>query len=78
MNEGEVVVLERAALPLALVSRWQAVQPFGLEDAVDGIAVQVRQEVRHHKGEVIEGKASGLPQGADNGPLLVVAFQGSL
>jgi hypothetical protein len=60
------------------VSGWQTVQPLGLEDTVDGIAIEVRQEVGHHKGEVIEGKASGPAQGTDDGPLLVCGFPGQL
>ena len=78
VHEAEVVVLERAALALALLRRRQAAQPFGLEDAVDGIAVEMRQEVGDHEGQVIERKAGGLAQGADDGPLLLGGFPGQL
>jgi hypothetical protein len=79
VEEAEVVLLERAALPPTLVSRRQAVQALGLENAVDGIAVEVRQEVRDHEGEVIEGKARGLARRAQTmARSSSVAFQGSL
>jgi hypothetical protein len=38
----------------------------------------MRQEVRDHEGEVIERKAGGLPQGADDGAFLVGGFPGQL
>ena len=58
------------------MSRRQASQPVGLEDAVDRIAVEMRQEVRDHKREIIERKAGGLPQGADDRPLFLCGFPG--
>ena len=63
---------------LALLRRRQAAQPFGLEDAVDRIAVEMRQEVRDDEGEIIERKAGGLAQGADDGPLFLGGFPGQL
>ena len=45
VHEAEIVVLEGAALALALLRRRQAAEPLGLEDAVDRVAVQMRQEV---------------------------------
>ena len=71
VHEAEIVVLERAALALALLRRRQAAEAFSLEDAVDGIAVEMRQEVRDDEGEIVERKAGGLAQGADDGPLLL-------
>jgi hypothetical protein len=56
----------------------QAAQTLGLEEAMDGVAVQVRQDLGDHKGEVVEGKARGLPQGTDNGPLLLAGRPGQL
>ena len=53
MDEAEVVVLDRAAPTLALLRRGQAAQPFGFENAVDRIAVEMRQEVRDHEGQII-------------------------
>jgi hypothetical protein len=57
----------------------QAAQTFGLEDAVNSVAVQVRQDVGDHKGEVIQGKAGGLDRRAQTmARSSSVAFQGSL
>ena len=78
MQEAEVVVLEAAGLALGLLGGRQAVQPLGLEDAGDGVAVQVGQDVGDHEGEVIEGEAGGLPQGADDRPLLLAGLPGQL
>ena len=78
VHEAEIVVLERAALALALLRRRQAAQAFGLEDAVDGIAVEMRQEVRDDEGQIVEGKAGGLAQSADDRPLLLGGFPGQL
>src|SRR5918998_991705 len=41
-------------------------------------AVEMRQKVRDHEGEVIQGKAGGLAQGADDRPLLVRGLPGQL
>jgi len=49
----------------------QPVQALGFEDPVDRIPVQVRQEVHDHKGEVVQRKAGGATQGADDGPFLL-------
>jgi hypothetical protein len=78
VHEAKVIILERAAPALSLLRRRQTAEPLSLEDAVDRIPVEMRQEVRDHEGEIIERKAGGLAQGTDNRPLLVVAFQGSL
>ena len=78
VHEAEIIVLERAALPFALLRRGQAAQPLSLEDAVDRIAVEMRQEVRDDEGQVIERKAGGLAQGADDRPLLIRGFPGQL
>jgi hypothetical protein len=76
VHEAEVLVLEAAALPFGLVGWRQAPQALGLEDAVDRIAVQIRQEVAHHEGQVIERKAGGAAQDTDDGALLVCGFPG--
>jgi hypothetical protein len=52
VHETEIVILE-----FALLRRRQAAQPFGFEDAVDGIPVEMRQEVRDDEGQIIERKA---------------------
>src|SRR5918997_1452396 len=78
VDEAEIILLERADLTPALLRRWQPPEAFSLEDAVDGIAVEMRQEVRDDEGEVIEREAGGLAQGADDGALLVGGFPGQL
>jgi hypothetical protein len=71
VHEAEIVVLEAAALPLGAVGCGQAPQALGLEDAVDRIAVEMRQEMAHHEGQIIERKAGGAPQRTDNRPLFL-------
>ena len=78
VDEAEIVVLERAALALALLRRRQAAQPLSLEDAVDRIAVEMRQEVRDDEGQIIERKAGGLAQSTDDRPLFLRGFPGQL
>jgi hypothetical protein len=53
VHETKIVVLERAHLALALLRRRQAAQTLSLEDVVDGILVEMRQEVGDHKGEIM-------------------------
>ncbi|EIM24383.1 hypothetical protein MicloDRAFT_00070360 [Microvirga lotononidis] len=53
-------------------------EPLRLEDAVSRIAVEMRQEVRDREGEVIEQKAGGLAQSADDRPLFLGGFSGQL
>ena len=78
VEDAEVVVLEAAGLTLALGTR-QAVQAFGLEDAVHGVAGQVGQDVGDHEGEVVEGDAGGLaPRAPTMARSSSLAFQGSL
>ena len=55
---------------------WQAAQAFGPENAIDAVAVEMRQEVAHHESEIIERKAGGPAQSAHNRPLLVASFPG--
>ena len=76
VDEAEIIVLEGAALPLALLRRRQTAEPLSLEDAVDRIAVEMRQEVRDDEGQIVERKAGGLAQGADDRPLLLRGFPG--
>ena len=78
VHEAEIVVLERAALALALLRRRQAAEPLRLEDAVDRIAVEMRQEVRDDEGQIVERKAGGLAQSADDGALFLGGFPGQL
>jgi hypothetical protein len=44
------------------LSSGQVLWSLGFEDAVNGILVQMRQEMADHKGEVIERKAGGRAQ----------------
>jgi hypothetical protein len=64
VDEAALVVLERAHRPL------------GPEDAVDVVAVEVGQEVADHGGEVVERRAGGPAQLADDGALLLVGLPG--
>ena len=78
VDEAEIVVLERAALPLVLLRRRQTAEPLSLEDAVDRIAVEMRQEVRDDEGEIVERKAGGRRRAQTMARSSSVAFQGSL
>jgi hypothetical protein len=60
------------------ISRRETAQTLGFQNAVDRVTVQVGQEVRDHKGEIIERKAGGPPQRARNGPLFVRGLPGQL
>jgi hypothetical protein len=73
VDEAEVVVLEFTGALLGRGDRRgrQAAQALGLEDAIDAVPVQVRQEVAQGKGEVIEREAGGAADGTDDGPFLV-------
>jgi SRSO17 transposase len=78
VHEAEIVVLEGAALPFGLVGWRQPPQPFGLEEAVDAVPIEMRQEMRDHEGQVIEGEAGGAAQRTDDGALLVRGLPGQL
>src|SRR4051794_11394797 len=60
------------------ISRRQAGQTLGFQDAGARVTVQVGQEVADHKGEVIQRKAGGPPQRAHKGPLFVRGLPGQL
>src|SRR5215204_926407 len=76
VDEAEIVLLEGATAPPGPARSRQSAQAFGPEDAIDAVAVEMRQEVAHHEAEVIEGKAGGPAQGTDDGPLLVCGLPG--
>src|SRR5215210_6022809 len=83
MDEAEVVVLELALATFGPVRgrRWPPAQSFGpqdAQDAPDAVAVEVRQEMADHEGEVVEGEVGRLAQGADHGALLVGGLPGQL
>ena len=63
---------------IALRRRRQTAQTLSLEDAIDGIAVEMRQEVRDDEGQIIERKAGGLAQSADDRTFLLGGFPGQL
>src|SRR4051794_29306304 len=66
------------AAALSGLSRRPAAQARGLEDAVDVVAAEVRQEVADHEGEVVEREAGRAPQGAHHGALLLARLPGQL
>ena len=78
MDEAEVVVSERALAFGGAFGEglWPAVQPFDLEDAPDAVAVEVRQEVAHDEGQIIEREVGGAPEGIDDGALLLGRLPG--
>ena len=78
VDEAEVVFLEPALAPLGAVrgGGWPAVQPLSPEDAPDAVAIEMRQEVGGHKGEVVEGEVRRPSQGADDGPLFLARLPG--
>src|SRR5215213_4192264 len=73
MDEAEVVVLERALAFGRLCRYWfgPAIEAFGLEDAPDAVAVEMRQEMGDDEGQLIEGEVGDPAQRADNGPLVL-------
>src|SRR3954447_8129179 len=74
VHEADLVLLEVAVQLAGAVGRGEAIEPFRLEDAVDRIPVQVRQEVGDDEGEVVERKAGGAAERADDGALLIAGF----
>src|SRR5205085_8572444 len=74
MHKAKIVLLEAAVRSAGAINRREAAQALGFQDAVDRVAIEMREKVDHHEGQVIERKAGCTPQGADNG----LAFQGSL
>jgi hypothetical protein len=73
MHEAEVVFLKLLGdLPGDRGNR-QPAEPFGFQDTVDAVMVEVRQEVLQREGEVVECEAGHAAQVADNSALLSVA-----
>jgi hypothetical protein len=80
VDEAEIIVPEDALAsdgPLGS-GRAPAAQPLSFENAPDAVAVQMRQEVGHYEGEVIEGEVGGPAQGADDGALFLGSLPGQL
>src|SRR5215203_4627716 len=78
MHEAEIVVLEGPVRLAGAACGRQTAQALGFQDAVDRVAIEMRQEVGDHKGEIIQRTARRTPQGADDGPLFVRCFPGEL
>ena len=57
VHKADLVLLEGAVRFACSLGGRQAVEALGLEDAVDRVPVQMRQEVRDHEGEIVERKA---------------------
>jgi hypothetical protein len=72
MNEAEVVVAELPRTPGRTLRGCgtTSVQPLGLEDAPDAVAVEVRQEVPDDEGQIIEGEVGPFAQQADHRAVL--------
>src|SRR3954469_12980669 len=70
--------LNFAAARSGLAGARPAAQARGLEDAVDVVPVEVRQEVADHEGQVIQREAGGATQRADHGALLLARLPGQL
>ncbi|GAB6841682.1 hypothetical protein HNR00_004838 [Methylorubrum rhodinum] len=78
MHEADLVVLEGAVRLAGLPGRQQPVETLRLEDAIDGVPVQVRQEVADDEGQRVEGEAGGPAERAHDGALLIAGAPGQL
>jgi hypothetical protein len=76
VHEAEPVLPELGRGPLGRGGGRPAAQPLGPEDAVDVVAVEVRQEVGDDEGELVEREAGGATQGAHHGALLLGGLPG--
>lgn len=59
VDKAQITVLE-AALPFAGLRcglGWSSIKPLGLEHPIDAVAIEVRQDVPEHEGEIIQGEA---------------------
>src|SRR3954451_4013651 len=80
VREAEVIVLE-GTLAFGGLCRYRlgaAIEAFGLEDAPDAVAVEMRQEMGNDKRQVVEGKVGDPAQRADNGALRLGGLPGQL
>jgi hypothetical protein len=73
VDKTQVVIVE---FPVATrgnssLPRWSAVKPGVLQNAPDAVTVKMRQEVLHHKSEVIEAELGGAAEMADDGPFFL-------
>jgi len=74
VHEADLIVLEVSMGAAGAISRREAVEAFRLENAVDGIPVQMRQEMGDDEGEVVEREAGGAAQRTDDGALLLTGL----
>src|SRR5215211_4867515 len=78
MHKAEIIGLERTIRLARPAWPRQAAQALGFQDAVDRVAIEMRQKVGDHKGQVIQRKAGCATQRTNNGPLLLTRFPGKL
>ncbi len=78
VHEADFVVLEGAVRLAGPLGRRQPVQALRLEDAIDGVPVQVRQEVADDEGQRVEGEAGAATERAHDGALLIAGAPGQL
>src|SRR4051812_43782320 len=80
MDKAEVIVLEGALAFGGLRRCWlgATIEAFGLEDAPDAVAVEMRQEMGDDKRQVIEREVGDPAQRADNGALRLGCLPGQL
>src|SRR4051812_26933705 len=80
MDKAEVIVLEGALAFGGLRRCWlgATIEAFGLEDAPDAVAVEMRQEMGDDKRQVIEGEVAHPAQRADNGALRLGGLPGQV
>jgi hypothetical protein len=61
VHEAEIVVFEGPVRLAGAACRRQAAQALGFQNAVDRVAIEMRQKVRDHEGEIIQRKARRTP-----------------
>lgn len=77
VDEADLVLLE-GTVQFASLLGGQAVEPLRLEDAIDRIPVQVRQEMADEEGQCFEREAGAAPERIHEGALLVTGAPGQL
>src|SRR5579859_7448989 len=73
VNEAEIIIPEDALASGRLRGnrRPSPTETFASENAPDAVTVEMWQEVRHYKGQVVERKVCALSHGADHSSLLL-------
>jgi hypothetical protein len=80
VNETEIMIPEDA-LPSGRLwgdQRPSSTEAFASKNTPDTVSIEMRQEVRHHKGQVIEREVRAFPQGTHYSPLLVRRLPGEV